>query len=275
MSKNRTPNPFPGLPQSNRPQTNHPDPGVIPPYTPPIPKDLTVGTKKFWEGQKAGTNGCLVVMVVDESGSMGTLVDDVIGGYNNFLDEQAKDSIQTYVSLVKFESPQIKQVYKMQPVETAPRLNRELYRPGGMTNLLDAVGQSIEDVDAILAEHPESERPSVIMVVQTDGHENASRSFTKELVKSLIEDREKKDWIFTFLGANIDAFAEGSSFGFGAHNTASYDVANMAATYSGISSSVTRAKMARSKGLKSEEVYTTAMYTDAERNAMKGGDDNA
>jgi Mg-chelatase subunit ChlD len=251
-----TPNPFPGF-QGFKPQPNNPS---------------TTKTVSVTKGPKAGKNGTLVSMLVDESGSMGPYVQATIEGYNEFLSGQEKDGDLTYISLIKFENGEVKKPYTKVHVKAAPRLTTDLYKPGGMTNLLDAIGQTITDVDALLNGMPENERPAVIIVIQTDGHENASREYTYETIRALVKDREENDWAFMFLGANIDAFATGAQFGMNAYNTASYTMNNQAGVYSTISATVSRTKSLRSMGASTEAVYAQAMFTDEERKDMtKGG----
>lgn len=247
-----TPNPFPGFQGFN-------------PNTPTTTK-VTV-TK----GPKAGKNGTLVCMLVDESGSMGPYVQATIDGYNEFLSGQEKDGDLTYISLIKFEDGQVKKPYTKVHVKSAPRLSTSLYQPAGMTNLLDAIGQTISDVDALLNSTPEADRPAVVIVIQTDGHENASREYTYDTIKALVKDREENEWSFMFLGANIDAFATGAMFGMNASNTASYTMNNQADVYSTISTTVSRTKMMRSAGATTAQIYAQAMFTDEERKDMTKG----
>ena len=251
------PNPFPGYSPTLNPFNNF--------------QNTTVKSKEsFTPGVKVGRNGTLVVMIVDESGSMAAHKANTISGYNEFLYGQEKDGDATYISLVKFEGSSIKRPYSKIHVKEAPRLNEENYTPGSTTNLLDAVGYSIKDVDNLLVNMTEAERPSVVIVIQTDGQENSSQSFDNETLKAMVKDREQNDWTFMFLGANIDAFATGAAFGMNFANTASYSMENIGDTFQVMSSTVTKVKMARSMGMDTTAVYNTAMYTDEERAKMTG-----
>ena len=80
------------------------------------------------------------------------------------------------------------------------------YQPYGMTAMLDAVGKTISKIDQKIASLPEEKRPgNVVVTIITDGYENASHEYDWNSVQSMIKDhREKNDWIFTFIGANID-----------------------------------------------------------------------
>ena len=249
----------------------NPFPGFVPTGIPGISNRIIQSTvSNFTKGEKAGTNGSLVVMIVDESGSMGSYKSQTISGYNEFLQGQEKDGDQTYISLVKFEGNKITKPYSKVHVKEAPRLNDETYTPCGGTNLLDAIGVTIQDVDAFLKELPENERPSVVIVIQTDGAENSSRSFNNETIKALIQDREENQWTFMFLGANIDAFATGAAFGMNTANTANYAMGATMDTFQVMSTTVSKVKSARSMGMSTEAVYSTAMYTDEDRAKMTG-----
>jgi len=87
--------------------------------------------------------------------------------------------------------------------------------PRGNTALLDAIGQTLNTVGARLSKTPEAERPGkVIVVILTDGMENASKEFSAARVKEMItEQHGKYSWEFVYLGANQDAFKVGNSYG--------------------------------------------------------------
>ena len=247
--------------------TPNPFPGFVPSYV-NTPSKSNFPSMQITKGVKAGTNGTLVVMLVDESGSMNSFKNQTISGYNEFLQGQENDGDKTFISLVKFEGSQIKKPYSKVHVKEAPRLTDQTYTPGSTTNLLDAIGFTIQDVDSLLSELHENERPAVVIVIQTDGYENSSRSFTNSTIKALVKDREENEWTFMFLGANIDAFATGAAFGMNAANTANYTMSNIGDTFQTMSSTVTRVKMARSMGMSTGAVYASSMYTKEDRENM-------
>jgi len=241
----------------------NPFPGMIAPQSPSV-------LKVTGNGEQAGTKGTLIAMVLDESGSMGSVVDQTIEGYNQYIGDQRKNNPNdTYVTLCKFEGGNTRYPYTNSPILNVPALSRLTFTPAGGTNLLDAIGKTILDTDAHLVKLELAERPSVVITIFTDGHENASREFTNESIKQMVKDREAKGWAFMFLGANIDAFAVGSQFGMGFANTASYSMNNMAATMSVASATTTRMRGAQAKGLATEAVYESSGYTSAERDAIK------
>lgn len=99
------------------------------------------------------------------------------------------------------------------------------YRPRGATALLDAVGRTINEFEARVAELGEGDR--VLLVVQTDGFENSSVEFTRDQISKLIKDREAGGtWTCLFLGAGIDAWAQAAGMGFARANTVSTEASS-------------------------------------------------
>lgn len=147
-----------------------------------------------------------ITVVLDRSGSMACLVDEVIGAFNTFVDEQQQVAGQASFSLVQFDDRY--EVY-LDAVDLAKvgRLDRTTYVPRGMTALYDAVGRAIVATGTRLAALDEAERPDkVVFLVQTDGEENASHEYDAATLQEMIRHQQDKyAWEFVFLGANIDA----------------------------------------------------------------------
>lgn len=196
-----------------------------------------------------------LLVVVDRSGSMATIKEDMIGGLDAFFAEQAKDEGVTLVDYVQFDDS-YEVVFEDVPVAEA----KAQLEPRGMTALQDAIGKGATDLGKKLAALPEARRPgNVIVVVVTDGMENASREWNAEGVKALIKEQEEKwNWTFTFLGANMDAVAVGRSFGFSGDYSMTYDTSNVGAMTASLASNVTRTKMGDRRG-----------YTQDERESQK------
>lgn len=161
-----------------------------------------------------------IAVILDRSGSMRAVKDDTEGGLRSFLDTQTEAPGQTTVSLYQFDD-QYEAVYENKPLTDVPPFK---LRPRGMTALLDAVGRTITALGEHLDTKPEKDRPGeVIVVILTDGHENASSEYTLRQVKGLItEQRDTYGWTFVFLGADQDAFAAGGAMGIGRATTLSY-----------------------------------------------------
>lgn len=160
---------------------------------------------------------------------MAGLESDTIGGFNGFIEKQKRAEGETIVTTVLFDDRY--EILWNGIDANEIRLTDKDYYVRGSTALLDAVGKTIIDVGYKLSRTCEDERPGqVIFVITTDGLENASREFTHNKIKELIQhQQEKYDWEFIFLGANIDAIQEASNLGIN-----QYDSYNYRATKTGI-----------------------------------------
>ena len=164
-----------------------------------------------------------ILVITDESGSMSKMKNDVIGGYNEFLETHQKMAGEAKITFVKFNSG-YEIVHNGVNVNDVPKLNHTSYMPGGSTALLDAVGRTIDEVGKRLANTPEEEKPEkVIVVIMTDGEENASREYSsKQIADKIKEHTDVWKWEFTFIGADQNAWDTAHSLGI--HNSATYDV---------------------------------------------------
>ncbi len=163
-----------------------------------------------------------VIFILDRSGSMSGLEMDTIGGYNAFLERQKKQPGKTIITTVLFDD-QYEILYNGVDAADAG-LNTDQYYVRGRTALLDAVGKTILDVKARLARTPAEQRPGkVIMVITTDGYENASREFSGKQVHDMILRQQQHGWEFLFFGANIDTVATAKSMGIREADAMSYE----------------------------------------------------
>lgn len=169
-----------------------------------------------------------IVFILDRSGSMDPIAADTIGGYNAFIEKQKLEPGEAKLTTVLFDS-MYEVIHDGVDIQKVEPLTSEQYWARGMTALMDAVGRTINSVGERLAATPEDERPgNVIFVITTDGLENASREFTRERVKQMIEHQTNKySWQFMFLGANIDAAAEAVSMGIDAQFAANYSASDI------------------------------------------------
>jgi len=178
--------------------------------------------------------------VLDESGSMQGTESDVIGGFNQFLEQQkAKAYEKSSVSLYKFNSSWSK-IFSDLPLNEIRPLQPGDYTPGGLTALYDAIGTAISEADkqnrhtrpghiaesrpGLIAESTtecapgataQSKPDMVMMVIITDGQENASREYDSRQVKRLIQEHEQNEnWQFIYLGSDLSNFADAEALGF-------------------------------------------------------------
>lgn len=155
-----------------------------------------------------------IIAILDRSGSMQAVATDAIGGFNSFLKAQQDSGINARLSLVLFNH-NIAFVERDKPIKDFPPLDHNTFHPLGMTALFDAIGESIHKVGNKLHETAEAERPGkVIVVILTDGFENASTEYTKTRINEMItHQREKYNWEFIFLAADQDAIGVGTGLG--------------------------------------------------------------
>lgn len=153
-----------------------------------------------------------IIFLLDRSGSMGGLESDTIGGFNSFLKSQCKLG-KTLVTTVLFDD-RYEILHNGEDANEVHLTEKEYYTRGS-TALLDAVGKTILDVGFRLSHLEEANQPhKVIFVITTDGLENASREFTYEKVNQMItQQKERYQWEFLFLGANIDVAKESHRLG--------------------------------------------------------------
>ena len=178
-----------------------------------------------------------VLMIVDMSGSMFSLAEDVRGGYNNYLSDLEADADNYSFTVTLFDT-KFKSLCVATSLAETPRLDNRNYIPSGYTALLDAVGKTVTEFEA---KQLLQEEDRVLVVVQTDGRENSSREFSKETVANLISEREKTNkWSFIFHGAGADTWAQASGMGFQKANTVSYERGSTRSAYSGISRGTSR-----------------------------------
>lgn len=164
----------------------------------------------------------LVTMVLDRSGSMGMCKAETIEAFNAYLDGLRRDAGETFVTLRQFDHHH-DLLYEAVPAAEVAYLSDATFQPRGMTALSDAIGYGIADGDRAVANLPPGTKH--LLVVLTDGGENASREHTPSSVQALLADREQDGWTVVFLQGNLDmtqAVFVGTSYGIDAGNVAVY-----------------------------------------------------
>lgn len=156
-----------------------------------------------------------IVFIIDESGSMQGSNSDVIGGFNSFIEKQKTENKgKITVSLYKFNNL-VTRVISNKSAAKVRILTNEDYTPSGFTALYDAIGQAIYETDKQLSVLSEKERPDKVMVVIiTDGEENASKEFSATAINSSISTHEELlNWSFVFLGSGLSDFKDAEAMG--------------------------------------------------------------
>jgi hypothetical protein len=180
--------------------------------------------------QSGGINGdasrapeaTLISVILDRSGSMQSVCEPTISGFNEFLRTQQRqhDGGGALMSLTQFDD-RYEVNFVGEPIENVPELDTHSYVPRGRTALFDAIGRTIHEVEAWATAHGWRDR--VLVLIVTDGQENASTEYGFEAVRALIEQKEKDGWNFAYMGANQDSFTVAGSLSIRADFTANYD----------------------------------------------------
>ena len=158
-------------------------------------------------------------MLLDRSGSMSGLAEDVIGGFNAFVDKQRDLEGDCYLNLVQFDSDNPFQViYDNANLDEVKQLTSTLYYPRGLTPLYDALGSLITRGEQLQNQNPADN----VVWIFTDGLENASTEYSAANVKALVQQKEKEGWVFTFMGCDINSYEASEELGFSTANTSNF-----------------------------------------------------
>lgn len=189
-------------------------------------------------GAATDQNHADIWFLLDRSGSMQSIADDVVGGFDTFFAEQRKVAGTATVTLVQFDGQDPHEVLvDARPIEHVRSIAGR-FVPRGNTPLYDAIGQLLARAERRVASG--GDPADQLVVILTDGYENASRELTAEHVNARIADLRKAGWTFVFLGANQDSYATGGRLAMAAGSTANFAAspAGVAASYVGLSRAV-------------------------------------
>jgi len=168
-----------------------------------------------------------IVCILDMSGSMSSIIENVRKGFNKFLKEQKNSGNKINFSLMFFDND-FYMPYNNVNINDVKKLTKNTYYARGGTALYDAIGSSIENYIDDLGDTPKNERADkTLFVILTDGEENSSTVYNKDFVKNLVTDmRENIKTEFIYLGANQDACFVAESMGMSSNNAFNYDATN-------------------------------------------------
>ena len=154
-----------------------------------------------------------VVFILDRSGSMSGLEGDTIGGFNTMLKKQREEEGDANVTTVLFDD-EIQMLHKRVDIKEIKNITSKDYYVRGCTALLDAIGYSINFMINVQKNKKEERAKNVLFIITTDGYENASKEYSYEKIKKMITyEKERYNWQFLFLGANMDAISTARKFG--------------------------------------------------------------
>ena len=173
--------------------------------------------------EKIKNNVTELVFILDRSGSMGGLESDTIGGFNSLIEKQRKQDGECFVSTVLFDNVSEVVHDRVKLADVMPMTDKEYY-VRGCTALIDAIGGAIRHIANVHRYiRPEDVPEHTVFVITTDGMENASRKYSSDEGKRMVErQKEEFGWEFLFIGANIDAVETARQFGIGADRAVNY-----------------------------------------------------
>ena len=198
--------------------------------------------------------------VVDQSGSMSGSEGPTIEGFNSqlkTLQELKKESPDNeYIVSVTYFEDEVMDIVKFAPIEEIQLLSRENYRPGGMTALLDGIGKSIEAIRRKYDQEIREDLASVVIVILTDGGENASKFYTRNLIAETIKELDETGkWTFSFLGADLDAVSASDNLNIRKENIISFSKGNYDKVMHQMSSSIRNYENMKSSGNMKSDLF--------------------
>lgn len=217
-----------------------------------------------------------ISIILDRSGSMAACMQATIAGYNKFLRGQKEEkSTDAQLSLYQFDNV-YETVHECVPIVNAWELNALVYQPRGSTALYDAIVRTIDDTGKRLAAMPISQRPDqVVVVIITDGFENASKHGAEDVRKRIKLQTETYNWLFVFLGANQDAILGARELEIRTSGAANY-VATPSGTGAMYGALHTNMRRLRSSGVTGQEVGTFTFFNgETHITSIDGNDPDA
>ena len=209
--------------------------------------------------------------LLDRSGSMNSIVEDTVGGFDAFIAEQRRFTEEApgecRVTLAQFDDA-YEEVYADRPIADVPSL---VLQPRGTTALLDSVARIVLDAGKRLADLPEDQRPGTVIVgIMTDGLENASREWSHPQVKQLIETQTRDyQWQFLYLGADQDAVEVGMSIGVGSGHSVTYGRGKVKQAMAATAANVSSYRQARAGGMPAPAAAALSEFTEEQRRAAQ------
>ena len=204
-----------------------------------------------------------MVLLLDRSGSMESIKGDMEPSMNKFISEQSELPGKCRTTFARFDT-EYEVIHHAVKIKDLPKLELD---PRGGTALLDAMGRTLVDARAYVANLPADKHPKYkVAIVVTDGEENSSREWSRDKVFDLVKKMEAEGWQFTYLGTSQDAIAVGASMGFAAASSMTY-----AGTSRGISNSF--GSLSNSVAAYRSATMDTVSYSGADREGAMASDD--
>ena len=186
-----------------------------------------------------------VVFILDRSGSMSGLESDTIGGFNSMIKKQKEEKGYANVTTILFDD-EIEMLHKSVDIREVKNITSKDYYVRGCTALLDAIGYGINYmINVQKSKDKDKKADNVLFIITTDGYENSSKEYSYEKIKSMItKQKEKYNWQFLFIGANIDAISTAKSFGISEKFASNYvsDEEGTKITYEAMNSAISKCR---------------------------------
>lgn len=198
-----------------------------------------------------------LALVVDRSGSMYSIAEDVRGSVKQFISDQKKMEGKASLRVAQFDHT-YEVIHDVQDInEVDENAFAKAYTPRGMTALLDAIGRTVVDMKEKIAAAPAEEQPKrVVIAIITDGFENSSKEYKLDQIKKMVKENEALGWDFLFMGASFDAINIGETMGFAKEKSSAYDTSNVSCCMNSLSAKFSQARQ-------NEEVKFTQEERDA------------
>ena len=204
-----------------------------------------------------------IYFLLDRSGSMASIRQETVDGFNAFITEQRSTSGECKVTLAQFDD-RYDEMYVDLDLAAVPPLE---LTPRGSTALLDSLGRLIVTAGERLAKLPDAKRPgSVVVGVMTDGYENASVDWTHARIKALIDEQTTTySWQFLYLGADQDAIEVGSQMGFDRGKSMTYSRGKSREAMAALSSNVASYRSAKAAGMPAAAAARKLVFKEEQR----------
>ena len=200
-------------------------------------------------------------LIVDKSGSMYDCIDSTINGFNEQVNRIKSNEIEFIdeeiaIGLTTFNTNVYHHFFQSKPSDVIP-LDYDNYIPDDSTALLDAIGQTIQLIENEVKITKEGLPTTIVIVILTDGYENASRIFTLECIRDIISRLEETGiWTFSFIGATIDAVEVAKDLAIKPYNSFNFDKSEMSSkVWAKLIDSMTAYFDKKNKGKKIDNLY--------------------
>lgn len=203
-------------------------------------------------------NSCELVFIIDKSGSMNGLETDTIGGFNSNLKSHKDLGGDVRVTTVLFNN-EYQLLHDRIEINAIEPMTEKQYQVGGMTALLDAVGETIHKIHNVQKNTAEEFRAEkAIFVIITDGAENSSSEYRQKDIKKMISHQQTKyGWEFIFLGANMDAFDEADKLGISADHAMNFVADSVGVETAWAATACTTALLRRGVKIKMKDIFSS------------------